>query len=377
MASTNFAALGPDQKKVWSRDVWHQAREKMFITKFMGTGANSMIQRITSLTKTEKGDEAIVTLVPDLIGDGITGDKVLTGHEASLTAHQEKLKVDMLRNAIKNTGKLNDQMTVVNFRTEVKDNLSYWLSDRMDQMAFLTLAGLDFGQNNDGSTRGSQGAAASESNLSDLEFNYASAATSERHLRVVAGGTLEAGDTAEVVAADKIGYKHIVRLCATAKTRYLRGIRGNGGSEVFHLFLHPMALATLKLDADFISNARHAGVRGESNTLFAGGDSYIVDGLYIHEFRHVPTTLGTATKWGANTDVEGCTGIMCGAQAMGFIDLDTPEWDERDHFDYGNNYGIAYGKIFSMKKMQFKDNKASADRTALQDYGVIRIDTAI
>jgi N4-gp56 family major capsid protein len=373
MAKTNFAALDADAKKVWSRDVWHQAREKMFVSKFMGAGSNSMIQRIGELTKSERGDSAVVTLVPDMVGDGIVGDNQLTGNEATLRAHQDKVVIDQLRNAITNTGKLNDQKSVVNFRTEVKDQLAYWLADRVDQMSFLTLAGLDFAQNNDGSTRPDQGS----DNLSDLTFNGNLAPTTDRHLMVKADGTITESNTAAITAADKIGYKHIVRLQATAKTRYVRGIRGNGGSEVYHLFLHPMAMATLKLDQDFIDNARHAGVRGDSNTLWQGGESYIVDGVHIHEFRHVPTTLGTATKWGTGADVEGCMGLLCGAQAMGFIDLESPSWDERDHFDYGNTFGIAYGKIFGMKKMQFKDAKKSSDVAKKEDYGVIRIDFAI
>jgi N4-gp56 family major capsid protein len=372
---TNFGALDVDAKKVWSRDVWHQARENMFLSKFMGAGSNSMIQRVSELTKSERGDSAVITLVPDLIGDGIVGDNTLTGNEASLKAHQDKIVIDQLRQAITNTGKLNDQKTVVNFREEVKDQLSYWLGDRIDQMAFLTLAGMDFALTNGGKARPDQG----DDNLADLAFNQSGglAPTTERHIRVVSGGGTEAGDTSAMSNTDTIGYKHIVNLQAIAKTRYVRGIRGAGGKEVYHLFLHPLAMATLKLDPDFIANARHAGVRGDSNTLFAGGDAYTVDGLMIHEFRHVPTTLEGSTKWGSGSNVEGCAGLMCGAQAMGFIDLDTPEWDERDHFDYGNNYGIAYGKIFGMKKMQFKDNKGSADGDALQDYGVIRVDMAI
>lgn len=379
MAKTNFSKLDDDAKKVWSRDTWHQAREKMFISKFMGKGQNAMIQRITELTKSERGTEAVVTLVPDMHGDGIVGDNELTGNEAELTAHQDKVEVDQLRNAVKNTGKLNDQKTVVNFREQARDQLSYWLSDRMDQMTFLQLAGLDFAQTNDGRVRPGQGA--NNDNLSSLAFNTAGglAPTSERHLMCVKGGGVTESDTAAITADDKLGYDHIVRLQAIAKTRYIRGIRGTGGSEVYHLFLHPMALAALKLDPDFKENARHAGVRGDGNTLFTGGESYIVDGLHIHEFRHVPTTLGAATgsKWGATGTVDGCMGLLCGAQALGFIDLDSPSWDERDHFDYGNNFGIAYGKIFGMKKMQFKDAKASLTPNVKQDYGVLRIDFAI
>lgn len=379
MAKTNFSALDVDQKKVWSRDVWHQARNKSFTNRFLGKGQNAMFQRITELTKTERGTEAVVTLVPDMEGDGITGDNMLTGNEAALKAHQDKVEVDQLRNAITNTGKLNDQKTVVNFREQARDQLAYWLADRMDQMTFLTLAGLDFAQTNDGRVRPGQGA--DNDNLSNLSFNFAGglAPTADRHLMVQAGGEVVDSDTSAIAAADTIGYDHIVNLQAMAETRYMRGIKGDGGEEVFHLFLHPKAMAKLKLDPDFKENARHAGVRGESNTLWKGGSSYIVDGLVIHSFRHVPTTLGAAagSKWGAAGTVDGCMGLLCGAQAMGFIDLDTPSWDERDHFDYGNNYGIAYGKIFGMKKMQFKDAKASSNPNTKQDYGVIRLDMAI
>lgn len=55
-ALTNFGALQTNQKMVWSRDTWKQARENSFImTKFVGTGENNVIQKITELTRTEKG----------------------------------------------------------------------------------------------------------------------------------------------------------------------------------------------------------------------------------------------------------------------------------------------------------------------------------
>jgi hypothetical protein len=57
MALTNFAALTPNQKMVWSRDLWKAARDLMFLNKFVGTDQNSVIQRITDLTRTEKGEK--------------------------------------------------------------------------------------------------------------------------------------------------------------------------------------------------------------------------------------------------------------------------------------------------------------------------------
>jgi N4-gp56 family major capsid protein len=373
MAKTNFAALTDEQKMVWSRDLWHQARESAFISRFMGTGKNSMIQRITELTKSERGDEAVITLVPDIEEDGITGDYDLEGNESALKAYDDKVKIDQLRHAHRTTGKMTDQRSIVNFRGEAKDQLAYWLGDRIDQLAFLTMAGLTYADHNTGKARAVN---ATGQNLSDLTFAADVVAPSnERHLRV-SGTGLEVGDTSLVTANDVLGYRHIVQLKAEAKDRYLRGVRGAGGSELYHLFLNPMAMAALKLDQDFIDNARHAGVRGDSNTLWAGGDSYIIDGVLVHEYRHVPHNRLATTKWGAGSDVVGTRALFCGAQALAFADLGVGEWDEKD-FDYGNQRGIAYGKIFGMKKPQFKGNKASADTNVKQDYGVIAVDFAM
>lgn len=374
MAATNFSALTTEQKKVWSRDVWHQARENSFVSRFMGTGKNALVQRITELTKTEKGDKAVITLVPDIEEDGVTGDYELVGNEAALKAYDETIQIDQLRQGHRSTGKMNDQRSVVNFRNEAKDQLSYWLGDRIDQMAFLTMSGLAYTLNTNGSARAVK---ATGQNLSNLAFaTDVTAPSSERHFRV-AGTGIDVGDTTKVAATDKLGYRHIVQLQALAKEKYLRGVRGAGNAETYHLFLNPLAMATLKLDADFIANARYAGVRGGDNPLWAGGDSFQVDGVMIHEFRHVFTNKGAATKWGVGSDVVGTRALFCGAQALAFADLGVGEWDERDHFDYGNSKGIAYGKIFGMKKPQFKGAKVSANKNVKQDYGLFAVDFAL
>lgn len=385
MAQTNFAKLLDNQKKVWTRDTWEQAREKSFFSRFAGKSTNSMIQRITQLTKTEGGTEAVIHLVPDTQADGIVGDTVLDGNEAELKAYDDQITVDQLRQAHKTTGRFNDMRTVINFREQAKDQLSHWLGDRMDQIAFLLLSGIDLGQTNKGAVRVAQDGT---NTLGALRFNPGTtingdevvgggAPTSERHLQI-SGDVLIESNTAGLVATDTLGYRHIVQMQAIAKERYVRGIRGKGGSEMYHLFVTPSVMAALKLDADFINNARHAGVRGASNTLWAGGDTYIVDGLAIHEFRHVYTNekAGAGNMWGVDGNVAGSRALLCGAQALAFVDLGDGYWDERDHHDYGNTKGISYGKLFGFKKPQFKDAKMADDPNSLQDYGVIAIDMA-
>ena len=74
MALTNFAALTSEEKTAWSMDFWKQARNNSFIAQFAGKGANSMVQRVTELKKSEKGARAVISLIADLEGDGIMGD---------------------------------------------------------------------------------------------------------------------------------------------------------------------------------------------------------------------------------------------------------------------------------------------------------------
>ena len=61
MAVTNFALLTNEQKTAWSLDFWKQARNHSFINKFLGKDANSMIQHITELRRSEKGARAVIT----------------------------------------------------------------------------------------------------------------------------------------------------------------------------------------------------------------------------------------------------------------------------------------------------------------------------
>ena len=369
---TNFGALTTEQLTAWSRDFWRVARNASFINKFAGSGPNAMVQRITDLTKGPKGTRAVLTLIAEMSGDGVTGDNTMVGNEEALRAYDMVVNIDQLRMANKNTGRIADQKSVVTFRETSRDVLAYAFADRMDQMAFLTLSGVAYTQKNTGAPRLVNPAAGQ--NLSELEFAAdVSAPTANRHLRwVAASTTLAAGATASVLATDTLSYRAIVELKAFAKDSYIRGIR-SGSEEIYHMFVTPQQMAKLKLDSDFLANVRNAGLRGDSNTLFAGTSSVMVDGIMIHEFRHVYNTRGAASgsKWGAGGLVNGARALFCGAQALALADIGTPEMNE-EVFDYGNSYGISIGKIFGMKKPKFQSDY----NNAVEDFGVICLDTA-
>ena len=380
MANTNFASLTSEQLTAWSRDFWRVARNMSFINQFAGSGSNAMVQRVSELTKSDKGARAVLTLLADMTGDGVTGDNTLEGNEESLRAYDIVIQLDQLRFANRLAGRLADQKSVVTFREHSRDALAYAIADRIDQLAFLTLSGVAYTQKNNGALRPVY---TSGQNLGDLAFNAdITAPTSNRHRRWDATNGLVAGDVTATVAADKLAYNTIVDLKAYAKDNYIRGIRSAGNEETFHLFVTPQVMADIKLDSDFLANVRNAGVRGPSNSLFAGSSSLMVDGVFIHEFRHVFNTSGATTgtssnagaagyKWGADADVNGSACLFCGAQSLAMADIGLPEMVE-DNFDYGNQNGISIGKIFGLKKPKFNSDINSA----VEDFGVIRLDVA-
>ena len=364
MALTNFTLLTTEQKTVWSMDLWKQARNYSFINTFLGSDSNALIQHITELKKTDKGARAVITLLADLEGDGVAGDRTLEGNEEAMKSYDQVIRIDQLRHANRHEGRMADQKSIINFRTESRDKLAYWMADRLDQLAFLTLSGVSYAMKPNGTARVG-------SDFPFLEFAAdVTAPTSRRKVRW--NGTTKAielnGATSSVAAADLPMWELFIQLKALAKDEYVRGIKMGGGEEVYHAFLTPQAMAKLKVDPTYLANLRSAQVRGDSNELFTGG-AVKIDGIMLHEFRHVYNTFGAASgsKWGSGGTIDGCQILFCGAQALGMADIGVPTWEEKG-FDYENQQGISVGKIAGFLKPKF--NSIYAGNT-VQDFGVI------
>lgn len=407
MALTNFSGLTSDQLRVWSRDLWTQARQASFAMQMAGSGPQAMIQRITELTASQRGALANITLVPDMTTDGMMGDQQLWDQEEQLTASQQTIAIDQIRNAVRMAGKFTEQRHVVRFRETARDVLGYWLADRLDQLFFLTASSMDFRLTTNGAARtgftltgtwASPGAvtrtAATGAAFVDLAFAPGTQSgtsafpspSSKRWFRwVAASNTLTANTTAgygSVVSTDTPSYRLLVELKAYAKDRRIRPIVTNG-METYHVFLHPRQMAKLRLDTDFLANLRNAGIRGDDNPLFSGS-VVTVDGLVLHENVHVFNTLGATTgvgadinkigyKWGATAAVDGARMLLMGAQAMAFADLGAPSWEE-DTWDFGNQNAIALGKFIGFRKPVWTSTR---DAGTAEDYGIIAVDTAI
>lgn len=287
-----------------------------------------------------------------------------------MVSYNDKINIDLISHGVRNKGKLSDQKTVINFRENARDRLSFWLSNRMDQLGFLTLAGVSYAENNDGSPR-------DESTFANLAFaSDVSAPTSARHIRIdnsVTAGSIAAGNTAAVTATDTLSYSALVNIGTYAKNHYIKPMM-KGGKAFYVAFMRPEAIAQLKKDQDFQRAVVTAMPRSMDNNFFSGGIT-TVDGLVIHDHRLVYTTLGKTSgvdKWGAGSNVDGSRISVCGAQAIGMADLGAAEWAEKE-FQYGSSQGINVDKMFGLLKPQFFSRY---DRS-IQDFGVLSVDHTI
>jgi N4-gp56 family major capsid protein len=367
MALTNFAALTADQKMVWSKDLWQAARDLTFINKFTG-GSDAVIQRITELTKTERGELVIMHLLADLVDDGVIGDNEREGNEEEMMTYNQKITIDLISHGVRQKGKLAEQKTVVNFRENAKDRLAYWLANRMDQLAFLTLSGISYAYANNGAARTS-GA------FSTLAFAANVTAPSAKRGLVWSGAklyTAAMGKTnADLAATDTLTYKAVVDLVVYAKTHYVKPLNV-GGKEYYVCFIRPEGLAQLKKDDNYQRAVTNLALKDGTNSPWFTGGIVTIDGLVFHEHRLVYNTLGATTKWGAGGLVDGSRLLLCGAQALGFADLGAPEWSEK-WFNYDSSPGVNIDKMFGFLKPVFY----SIYDKSTEDFGVITCDFSI
>ena len=366
---TNFARLTAEEYTKWSMSFWKAQREYSFLTRFLGSGPNSCIQRVSEFKNSEKGARAVMTLIHDALGDGVAGDRTLEGNEEMLRSDEEVIVIDQLRHAHALEGRVADQKSIVNFRKEARDILAYWMADRIDQLAFHHLSGVATTLKLNGATR-------TGSDFPYLEFNsstHLKAPSTNRHFRydmnTGVGSLVASPATTDMVAGDVPNYQMLVLMKAKAQDLMIKPVRGESlGTELFHVIMHPNAIARLKLDSSFQSAWRDAMPRTPNNPLFKSTDTIYIDGMAIHAHRHSyhPST------WGGSSNLAGNRVLLLGAQALGYADIGSPYWVEEEK-DYKNRPAISIGKMFGFKKPQFYTDVSSTT----EDFGVMAVDVLL
>jgi len=321
--SVSIAGLRPE---LWRKQLFADVRDNLYMTRFIGTSEQSMIQELEDLKK-EKGNNISFGLGIKLSGAGITGDSTLEGNEEAMTDYDEDVAIDQLRHAVRLTGRMDEKKNAYEMRMSAKNRLADWFAERLDQEILDKLCG----------------------KTSATFSNTPTAAAATRS--VFAGGQTSVG---ALTSAMKMDTKVLDSAKQTAKLAapMIRPVRV-GGKEYYVAILHPYSATDLRQDPVWNQAQRDANVRGEENPIFSGALG-IYNGMVIHEHEYVFT----------NTDGSGSAriarNILCGQQSAVIAWGAPVAWVEKS-FDYGNSWGISCGAIFGVIKPIFN---------AL-DYGVI------
>ena len=370
MGTTDFGSLTDLQKKAWSLHVAKQGRDDNFFMSngFMGSNTNDTgkpIQRVTELTKTERGLECVLPLVTDLGSDAaIVGDNLLEGNEKPLTADAQTIRIDQIRAGVRSKGAMAEQATVIRFRVQARDALSFWLADLLDELMFLTIAGRAYSVQTDGASRGT-------TQLTVLKFASDVVAASTNRILHQGSATSEA----TITASDTMTWDLVTTAKAFAKRKRIRPVRA-GGRSYYVLVLTTEQCRDLEKTSDYKTLTAQALPRGLNNPLFMNAKKVIND-VVIYDHQKVYNTLGlsSGSRWGAASTIHGAQAFLMGAQALGFASLDdgSPGMTESDQTDHGNRPAIGIKRIVGILKPQYKSKYDSNTR---EDYGTVSIKTA-
>ena len=368
MALTDFGSLTALQKRAYSLKVSKQGRDDNFWMSngFMGNSTDDStkpIQKVTELTKTERGTQAVLPLIGDITG-AVVGDNQLEGNEQPILSDAQIIQIDQIRNGVRSKGRMSEQSTVIRFRVQAKDVLAFWLADLIDELMFLTAAGRAYTVNTDGSTR-------STSQIPSLAFAADVVAASTNRLMYAGSATSEA----TITSADTFTWDLVTQAKAFAKRKRLRPIR-QGGKSYYVLVLSTEQCRDLEKTPDYKTLMAQALPRGMDNPLFTNAKK-IINEVIIYDHQKVYNTLGlsSGSRWGSGSTVHGAQAMLLGAQALGYAALDdnTPGMDESDNTDYGNRPALGIHRIIGMLKPQYK---SKYDSNAVEDYGLVTIKTA-
>ena len=373
----NTSSIAANRPEIWAKETFRAAMDKLFFKQknLMGTGENVIVKEKSELNKS-KGDTIDLSLVGKLSGNGITGDNELEGNEEAQDSYNEQIVIDQIRNAIRLTGKLDEQTNGYDMRVEAKAALSTWIAEFLERQIFMKLAGV----NNLLLTDVYGTVVGARSCWSNTPDEYPDADTTANGGGVRYSCADVTGGATSLASTDIMTPYLIDRMKAKmAQANPIIQPLMIGGKECYVMFVHPRQAFDLRRNAEFQQAMREAAIRGPENPIFTGALG-IWNDVVLHEHRYCPyLDLDVAgNNYGdddGGTDyaaVDAYRAIICGQNAVGLAMAGgSVNWEE-ETFDYGNKTGFAVGFIGGVQKLMF----ATGTSGASVENGVMVLDTA-
>lgn len=379
-------------EEAWPDTFFNYTLENMWLSKFMGSGAENVIQIDKNLTK-RPGDKITMRLRIPLAMAGGFDDSDLEGNEEALTWQNFPVEIHERGHAVRSAGKMTEQRSKptqrTKFRREATEALGIWKAEQLENDLKWALSGL-----------GNQNTYAGQGTSQIQTVNEKAPSTN----RIFYGGQTVAGvvnrETSDALIGDAGGsdYKNylfgtklisILKRMAVTATPKIRPVRIRGKSY-YILLLHPFQVKNLRLetgDHGWQNIQARAGVRGLKNPLFQRmfDDAVgIFDDVILYEYERIETRVaGEVFDNGDTVDAGIADGtsmlaraLFLGSQAATLAYGQMPRRYEKD-FDYNRKPGTAIDCIYGVSKTQFNDPGANqSTNTAQEDFACIVCDTA-
>ena len=358
MAQTEFGVNHPLAVSVWSKKLAAEAYRRTMLGKFVGKGEDSLVQEKVDLKKSA-GDNVTCGLVVQLEGDGVQGDATLEGNEEALQFYDDNLKIDQLRHASRVKGKMTEQRVPYNLREVTKSRLADWWARRMDTAFANHICG--------------------NTAQSDTKYTGNNATIAPSTNRIVYQGgksndqSLTSTDTFSLDLVDVARVKAENFSVENDTGPLIRPIMVEG-APMYVMFLHDYQVHDLRTSTTTgqwldIQKAAMSGGDVKMNPIFTGALG-VYNGVVLHKWSRITTGVNSSSG-AAETDVRRA--VLCGAQAatiaFGSENGTTRySWNE-EMFDYNNQFGVAAGSIFGLKKTKYipADNSS----TNAEDFGTL------
>lgn len=385
MADTFFLNANRLTQQKWPATYFRYTLENMILSKFFGTGSNSLIQVNKELTK-ETGDKITFKLRLPLSNAGISDDGDLEGNEEAMNFHNFPITIHERGNAVKSRGKMTDKRTAINIKREATEALGDWLAEQLDNDLVYALSGL-----------GNQMTYAGEGTSDILTVNEHAPSSS----RIIYGGATAEGvvttETSDSKLADAAGSDYanylfnskminIAKRAAQLASPKMRPIKVEGG-KYYVMLIHPLQAKALKLETGthgWNETQARANLRGLKNPLFSGALG-IWDGVVLYEYDRIQTRVAGEVFDSDDTIdagvVDGTSrvarALFLGAQAGALAWGQMPKRYEKN-FDYNRKPGTAVDMLYGVSKTVFNDPGANQNtNTAQQDFATICVDTCV
>jgi N4-gp56 family major capsid protein len=230
--STTIAGL---RAQLWRKDLFADVRDELFMTRFMGTTEQDMIQELEDLKK-EKGSVINFGLGMKLSGAGTEGDSTLESAEETMQDYDETITINQLRHAVRLVGNMDEKKSAYDMRVSAKNRLADWWAERIDYEILHKLGG-------------------------DTAATFANTPTVADATRsVFAGGVAAAGSVTTAMKFDTKVLDKAKQLAVLASPK-IRPVKVNG-KPYYVAILHPYDATNLRQDPVWQQAQREANIRG-------------------------------------------------------------------------------------------------------------------